>query len=317
VNTPTYRSSFLEQLSPIAFGCWRFHSMSVADATLRIRTAVDAGLTLIDTADIYGYGGGPRSSNDGFGESEELLGAVLAADPGLRDQIVVATKGGITPPVPYDQSEQYLTAAAEASLRRLGVDQIDLYQIHRPDLLAHPGEIASALAALVSAGKVGHIGVSNFTVAQHRALDVHLRAAGIEEGIVTSQPEWNPLHLDPLFDGTLDWCMEVGARPLIWSPLAGGALVAEGESDAEPATGGHAGGRGRVRETAERLAADLGCSPTSVFLAWVLRHPSGAIPIVGTQNPERIAASAEAAGVSLSRSQWYELLVAARGEEMP
>ena len=136
--------------------------------------------------------------------------------------MILATKGGIQPPKPYDSSAGYLRSACEASLSRLGVDVIDIYQVHRPDLLAHPGEVAEVLTELRDAGKVGEVGISNHSVAQARALQAYL-----DFPIATSQPEFSPLHLDPLVDGTLDLCMELGMAPLAWSPLAGGRLVGE------------------------------------------------------------------------------------------
>ncbi len=120
---------------PIAWGMWRLaeSGRTVADAALLVHAALDAGITLFDTADIYGFDG-----TAGFGDAEALLGKVLAAEPALRTRMVLASKGGILPPLPYDQSSTYLSGAIDASLRRLQVERIDLYQIHRPDILAHP-----------------------------------------------------------------------------------------------------------------------------------------------------------------------------------
>ena len=128
-------------VGPLAYGCWRFSGTAPDEAQEKVEAALDAGMTLVDTADIYGFGsnGTNRSLPDGFGDAEALLGVVLARAPHLRERMVLATKGGIRPPVPYDQSHEYLTAACEASLRRLGVDHVDLYQVHRPDVLTHPG----------------------------------------------------------------------------------------------------------------------------------------------------------------------------------
>lgn len=293
------------EVGAIAYGCWRFGGTGVGEAATKIRAALDAGLTLVDTADIYGYAGGALDDHgrDGFGDAEALLGRVLAADPGLRRRMTLSTKGGIRPPLPYDQSPTYLRAACDASLARLGVDVIDLYQIHRPDHLAAAAEVAGVLDELVDAGKVRAVGVSNFTVAQHRALAAHLRAP-----IVTTQPEWHPLCPAPLEDGTLDLCGELGVTPLVWSPLAGGRLVQHDASDHDAT---------RVAAVADRIAAQQGVDRTAVLLAWVAHHPSGAIPIVGSQRPDRIAAAADALDVRLTRTEWYEILVAGRGRPMP
>ncbi len=209
----------LDDIGPIAYGCWRFAGTDVATAREKIETALEVGMTLIDTADIYGYDGSAPAPGGGFGDAEELLGQVLAATPGMRARMVLTSKCGITPPTPYDSSPTYLRRACEASLRRLQVDTIDLYQIHRPDLLAHPAEVAGALDELVASGTVRAIGVSNFTVAQTRALQAHL-----DTPLVCTQPEFSPLALDPITDGTFDLAMETGLVPLAWSPLAGGWL---------------------------------------------------------------------------------------------
>ncbi len=236
--------------------------------------------------------------------AEELLGRVLTDTPGLRDLMMLATKGGITPPVPYDSSPTYLRHACEASLRRLQVDTIDLYQIHRPDLLAHPAEVAAILDELVTAGKVRAIGVSNFTPAQSRALQAHL-----DTRLATTQPEFSPLALDAITDGTFDLAMESGMVPLAWSPLAGGRLAGDVSRDDHRA---HA-----VAAVCDRVAGEHGTNRTAILLAWAMQHPAGVVPIVGTQQPERIRDSARAVDVELSASEWYEILVAGRGEAMP
>ncbi len=142
--------------------------------------------------------------------------------------MVLATKGGIRPPVPYDSSPAGITAACEDSLRRLGVETIDLYQIHRPDMYTHPADLAAALIALRDAGKIRAVGVSNHTPAQTEALAAHLPFP-----VVTDQPEFSVMHLDPMRDGTFDACMRTGRVPIVWSPLAGGRVISsDGMPDA-------------------------------------------------------------------------------------
>lgn len=147
------------QVSAVAWGMWRFAGTSVAEATRLVESALDAGITLFDTADIYGVDG------PDWGFSENLLGQVFAANPGLRDRPVLATKGGIGMGVPYDSSPAYLASAIVASLTRLQVDHVELWQVHRPDVLTHPEELARTLEDAVHSGKVGAVGVSNFTPA--------------------------------------------------------------------------------------------------------------------------------------------------------
>jgi predicted oxidoreductase len=293
-------------VGPVAYGCWRFSGTGVAEAQAKIEAALDASMTLVDTADIYGFGsnGANRSLPSGFGGAEDLLGRVLSVAPQLRDRMVLATKGGIRPPVPYDQSREYLTGACEASLRRLGVDHVDLYQVHRPDVLTHPADLARTLESLVERGLVRHVGVSNFTVTHTEALRAHLRIP-----LATTQPRFSAVHLDPIDDGTLDLCMGAGITPLAWSPLGGGSLVG-------PAPEGDVRGAA-VARVLDRLAEREGVTPTAVALAWLLHHPAGVVPIVGTQRVERIRDAARATTVRLDRRDWYDVLVAARGEPLP
>ncbi len=284
------------EVGPLAFGCWRFTHDDVGHAQRVLEVALDAGMDLVDTADVYGLDWG----GDGFGANEALLGEVLGRSPALRDHMVLATKGGIAPPIPYDSSPASLRAACEASLRRLRTETIDLYQIHRLDLLAHPADVAATLLALRDEGKIRAIGVSNHTADQHRALEAHLG-----EPLATSQPEFSVATLDPMWDGVFDHCMTTGAVPLAWSPLAGGSL-ATGDG-ADPA----------VVSTLDRIAEREGTSRADVALAFVLSHPSRPVAVVGTQDPDRLAATIRALTVHLDRTDVYELIVASRGEPMP
>ncbi len=281
---------------PLAFGCWRFVQMSPAEARDRIETALVARMNLIDTADVYGLDWG----GTGFGRAEELLGAVLADAPNLRDRIILATKGGITPPVPYDSGSDYLRSAVDESLRRLGTDMIDLYQIHRPDLFTHPEELATTLAALREQGKIREVGVSNFTLAQYDALTSYLPFP-----IATSQPQYSAVHLEPLRNGEFDRLMRDKVTPLAWSPLGGGAL-AHGE-----------GTRAELVETLDRLAEREGTDRSAVALAFVLAHPSKPVAIIGTQNLDRIRAAVAALDVRLNRNDVYDIIEASEGVPLP
>ncbi|WP_419809681.1 aldo/keto reductase [Sphingomonas sp.] len=284
-------------VSPLAWGMWRFGNSTVADGRALIEAALGAGITLFDTADIYGF----ESVQKGFGDAEALLGRVFAESPDLRARMVLATKGGITPPVPYDSSRDYLTAALDASLRRLGVDHVDLYQVHRPDILTHPEELAATLDAMVASGKVGAIGVSNMTRHQTTAL-----ASFLKTPLASLQPEFSPLHLDPMVDGLFDLAMERDYAVLAWSPLGGGRL-------GDPATP-----RGvAVADALDHAARRCGVVRAAAAYSWIMAHPARPIPIVGTQQAWRIAEAADAFKVTWTRAQWYDVLVAARGEKLP
>jgi len=276
----------------ISYGCWRLAEGDTGVAEANIATALDVGFTLIDTADIYGFDGA-----GGFGDSEVLLGEVLARNPGMRDRMVLATKGGIRPGVPYDWSADYLRTACEDSLRRLGVDVIDLYQLHRPDVLTHPAEVAEVLTGLRDSGLVRELGLSNVTPSQFEMVQSHL-----DVPLATTQPEFSIWHSEPVRDGTLDQCLTRGVTPLAWSPLGGGRIAA---SD------------GPVVDALDRLAAHHGVDRTAIALAFVLAHPSGPVPIIGTQRADRIVAAGAAMAIHLDRAEWYELYQAGTGEPLP
>ena len=285
-------------VSPIAWGMWRLAEggRSAAEAAALVHAALDAGINFLDTADIYGFNG-----TGGFGDAEALLGEVLSAEPALRGQMVLATKGGIMPPLPYDQSPEYLRSAIDASLARLKTDSVDLWQIHRPDLLAHPQEVARVLDDAVTAGKIRTIGVSNFTQAQIAALNHFLG-----HKLVSTQPEISALRIDCFENGELDQAMQLGLTPLAWSPLGGGR-IAGGDSARDKA----------VIAELDRVAAAKGISRSVAAYAWLLAHPAGIIPIIGSQQAERIAEGASALSVQWDRTDWYAVLVAARGERLP
>lgn len=285
-------------ISPLAWGMWRLadDGRNAADAARLVHAALDAGITLFDTADIYGFDGA-----GGFGDAEALLGSVLAREPGLRAKMVLATKGGIRPPLPYYQSAPYLASAIDASLRRLNVERIDLYQLHRPDILAHPQEVARTLEDAMAAGKVGTVGVSNFTAQQIEALNHFL-----DHPLVASQPEISPLRIACFENGDLDQAMRLGLTPLAWSPLGGGRLLAP-ESPRER----------DVASVLDRIAGEQGVSRSVAAYGWLMAHPAGIVPIVGSQNPERIAEGAQALAMRWTREDWYAVFVAARGEKLP
>ena len=285
-------------VSSMAWGMWRFAGRTVSEARSLVEAAIESGITLLDTADIYGFDG-----SGGFGDAEALLGQVLAEAPGLRDRMVLASKGGIMPPLPYDSSPTYLDAALDASLKRMGIPRVDLYQIHRPDILTHPHELARFAEKAYALGKIAAFGVSNMTPAQTSAL---LSFMPRELPLSTTQPELSPLCLDTITDGTLDLALQHGLAVLAWSPLGGGRI-------ASPTN---------ARETAVAAALDAvatahGVSRTAAAYSWIMAHPARPIPIVGSQNIERIRDAADATKVHWTRESWYTVLVASRGEKLP
>jgi predicted oxidoreductase len=268
--------------------------------------AYEAGYTLFDTADIYCRG-----------QSEVALGKTLREVSGMRDRILIATKCGIRfagdprhdSPHRYDFSADHILWSADNSLKNLGVETIDLYQLHRPDVLMHPPEVAAAFDKLKKAGKVREFGVSNFPPHRLRALQAYLPSP-----LLVNQVEIHLGRLDAFTDGTLDQCIELNMTPLSWSPLGGGWLGAgsalkDNAPDREK--------RQKVLDELDLTAKSYGVSRTVIALAWLLKHPSKTIPIVGSNSPANIADAARADDIDLSRDQWYRILLAARGQPLP
>ncbi len=288
------------RLSPIAAGAWRLADWGwTAQQTLAwIEQCADLGVSTFDHADIYG----------GY-SVEGLFGDALALQPLLRDRLQIVTKCGIRPAVParpehrinsYDSSGAHITASVEQSLRALRTDRIDLLLIHRPDWLMDVGEVATAIDALKRAGKVLHFGVSNFSASQFALLDAATPLA-------TNQIELHPLHLAPLDDGTLDQAQRLSRRPMIWSPLAQGRLLAGDESVAAQ----------RVRWVLGSIAARLGCTPAGVAFAWLLRHPSRPLPVAGSRRIEALQEAVAALSLTLDAPTWYEIWQAGSGHQVP
>ncbi len=301
--------------SRLAYGCWRLAgTWEPAEVTPARRaagrraaiTAYEAGFTLFDNADIYCRG-----------EAERILGGVLREVSGMRDHVVVVSKGGIRPagdpqpdaPGRYDFSASHIIQACEESLRRLGLEMIDVYLLHRPDYLADPEEVAQAFSQLKAAGKVRCFGVSNFRPTLVTALQ-----AVCPMPLVVHQMEISLARLDAFTNGTLDQCLIERITPMAWSPLAAG-LIGDGASRLFPSQ--EACRPQRFLPELETIAKARAVSRAAIALAWLLKHPARIQPIIGTTNPERIRAAAQAADLELTREEWYRLLIAARGEPLP
>ncbi len=301
--------------SRLAFGCWRVAgtgSHSEVNAQTRaagyraIIAAYEAGYTLFDNADIYGRG-----------ESEKMLGETLRKVSGMRDRVLIATKCGIRPageplsesPQRYDFSASHIIKACEGSLHRLGIDTIDLLMLHRPDYLADPSEVGQAFSELQSTGKVRWFGVSNFRPSLITALQ-----AAWPMPLIAHQIEISLCQLSPFTDGTLDQCLIERLTPMAWSPLAGGT-IGGGARKLLPSQEGYT--PKNILPVLDAIAKSRGSTRTTVALAWLLKHPSKIVPIVGSTQPEHIREAAKAAELELSREEWYRLLLAARGEPLP
>jgi len=268
--------------------------------------AYEAGYTHFDSADIYCHG-----------QCEIALGNTLKQVKGMRDAISIATKCGIIfggnpkpeSPHRYDFSAEHILWSCDNSLKNLQIDTIDLYYLHRPDLLMNPTEVAGAFEKLHKAGKVKHFGVSNFLPSFVTTLQTFLARP-----LVANQIEVHPARLDPFHDGTLDQCIEKNITPLAWSPLAGGWLGAGKELDPKHEKYEY---RKKLVDTLDATAKDHGVSRTVITLAWLMKHPSKIVPIIGSNNPAHIKDAAKADDVDLSREEWYRILLVARGKALP
>ena len=301
--------------SRLAYGCWRVAGtwdpaevtdQSRAAGCRAIIAAYEAGYTLFDNADIYCRG-----------EAERILGAVLKEVSGMRERIIIATKCGVRPagtpqpdaPQRWDFSAELITYSCEQSLKRLGVETIDIYMLHRPDLLADPEEIARAFSHLQSAGKVRYFGISNFRPTLVTALQV-----ACSMPLVVHQVEISLAMRAAFTDGTLDQCLIEKITPMAWSPLAAG-LLGIGATRLLPVQRQYQ--PEKFLPAVDAVAKARGASRTTIALAWLLKHPGKIMPIVGSTKPERIREAARADDLELTREEWYRLLLAAQGEPLP
>ena len=283
-------------LSKLVYGMWRLGDdadTSPAHVQAKLEACLSQGITTMDQADIYG----------GY-TAEAIFGAALKAAPALRDQIEIVTKCDIVAPVGrhagarvkhYDTSLTHITASVEASLRDMATDRIDLLLIHRPDPLIDPDETGAALDTLVASGKVRAVGVSNF-----RPWDMDLLQSRMTTRLVTNQIELSLGAHDAFVNGDVAYLHQHRIAPMAWSPLAGGKL-------SKP---------GALRDRLDAVGALVGADWSAAAVAWLLHHPAGILPVMGTNNPGRIARLSDAVRVPMDRQTWYELYTLALGREV-
>ncbi len=274
-------------LGTLAMGGQAYGAADDGDSIGTIRRAVDLGINFIDTSDNYG-----------FGRAEELVGQAIRR---RRDDVVVATKGG----TPWDDqgratidcSAAAITEAAEASLRRLGTDWIDLYQIHVPDLETPYEETVRALERLKEAGKIRYTGLSNFWVEE---LDAWLAV----DGVVANQMPYNLLHRD-IEAELLPYCRQRGVGVIAYTPLLMGMFTGRISPETVFGQGDHRASypqfQGRPLRDSLRLvsrlqplAADLGLTMAQLALSWVVSRPGVTCAIPGARSPEQIEENAMA-----------------------
>ena len=298
---------------PIALGCmsltgtWNPAEMNAERekrAVQAFEAAFEAGITFYDHADIYGGG-----------TCEEVFKTCLAQVPDAREKIQIATKGGIGDGR-YNLSHEYLNECIARSLKRMDIEYIDVYQVHRPDPFTHPRETAKVLNEAMKSGVIRSVGVSNYYPEQVRALQAYLDAPIVSQQISISLDRLDPIYegwntgKGRVGDGTLDQCMALDMVPLAYSPLGGGRLAQDREH-------GLSDTQKTIRLVLISLSEKLNHAPTQIALSWLLSHPSGIIPLVGSANPEHIREAAQASDLRLSREDWYSLWTAAWNRNAP
>lgn len=290
------------QVSAVGLGCnnfgWR---IGAAETQAVVDAALDAGINFFDTADMYGAG-----------QSEEFLGRALGS---RRDKVIIATKFGL----PMDEQRKgakpaYVRQAIEDSLRRLGTDRIDLYQLHKPDPETPIADTLAALDELVKAGKVREIGCSNFSAEQLREAEAAVKGGAAR--FVSVQNEYSLLEREPERE-VLSECERLGLAFLPYFPLASGLLTGKyRKGQAAPA-----GSRGsdnfaaqaftdRNLELAEeliRFAESRGHTLLELAFSWLLTKPAVASVIAGAKSPEQVKGNATAAGWRLSQDDLSEV----------
>ncbi|MEM8528801.1 MAG: aldo/keto reductase [Bacteroidota bacterium] len=279
------------------WGEWGYN-LNPPQVRMLIEQCLEVGVTTFDHADIYGdY------------TTEVLFGIATGGSSSLRQKMQLISKCGIklvTPNRPkhrvksYDTSKEHILQSTEQSLRNLRTDHLDLLLIHRPSPLMHFDEIAAAFQELLDAGKVKQVGVSNFTPRQFAALDDLVPLA-------CNQVELSLLHLIPFLDGTLEQLMVSDSIPMAYSPMARGMFFATSPNEAVQ----------RIRFVAGRLEQKYQTTLDKIVLAFLLKHPSGILPVLGTVRIERIKAALEAIELELTDEEWFMLWEASIGEEVP
>ena len=299
-----------DSVSTVILGLMRTADMGKDALNGLCETALEAGINFFDTADCYADG-----------RAESLLGDVFQENPSLRDKVFLQSKCGIRSEngmTWYDFSRDYIVAAAEASLSRLKTDRMDSLLLHRPDALMEPEEIAEAFTALYKSGKVRNFGFSNCNPMMLEYLSKNLPFK-----ICANQVQFSVCHT-PMLDagfqvnmkwdgsvmrdgGILEYCRMNDIAVQAWSTMQYGFF--EGvylNNERFP----------KLNEVFYRIAGEKGVSAAAVALAWILRYPGKTQTVIGTTKPDRIRESAQAAGIELSRKEWYELYLAA-GNRLP
>lgn len=285
-------------MSRLVYGMWRLGDdtdTSPEHIERKIQSCLDQGITTFDQADIYGdYG------------AEAVLGGALRANRSLRPKMEIVTKCDILAPIGchadiggkyYDTSRAHILSSVDRSLGEMGIEHIDLLLIHRPDPMMDHHETGAALDEVVKSGKVRAVGVSNF-----RPWDWDLLQSAMQTPLATNQIELSLGELRPFTNGDLAFHQRQDHAVMAWSPLGGGSLM-----QPDSAAG----------QVADEIAAEFGVDRAAVAVAFLLAHPAKILPVMGTNNLERIGKISDALKVRLDRPTWFRLYQAGLGHEVP
>jgi predicted oxidoreductase len=289
---------------------------AIIKAEKAFETAIDCGITFFDFADIYSRG-----------KSEKVFGEVIKKRPDICEKVKIQSKAGIILPDEeginqFDFSASHLVKTVEKSLKNLGVGMLDSLLLHRPDPLMNPNELKEAFDYLFENKMIAQLGVSNMNQYQIQFIE---KATGRK--VRANQLEISLLHLDWL-DGTIGVNNDEGFKSTMtpglmeymmmnnieiqaWSPMARGLFSGKdlGENPNEIIV--------KTKDYVYELAKEKKTTPEAIVLAFIMRHPGGIRPVIGTTNPERIKASVEAERITLSRREWYKLYILSRGQMLP
>ncbi|MDR1024257.1 MAG: aldo/keto reductase [Treponema sp.] len=295
------------QTPVIAVGCMRINKLARAEAEQFVKAALDMGAYFFDHADIYGGG-----------TCEEIFAEAIGMKPAVREKILLQSKCGIRPGVAFDFSRDHILKSVDNSLRRLKTDYLDVLLLHRPDALVEPEEVAEAFSLLHNQGKVRNFGVSNQNPGQIRLLQKYVKqpiaANQLQLSITNATLITQGLHVNMLDDtalgrdgGILDFCRlnDITIQP--WSPFQHGFFKGVFLDNKEFP---------KLNAKIDEIAKKYGVTNTTIAMAWLLRHPAKFQPVTGTMNAGRLAECVKAAEITLTREEWYEILLAA-GNTLP
>ncbi|MBY9079682.1 aldo/keto reductase [Paenibacillus sp. HN-1] len=290
----------------VAVGCMRINSLDKAGAETFVKTAMEEGANFFDHADIYGAG-----------ECEEIFADAIGMNSAVRESVILQSKCGIRKGM-FDFSKEHILESVDGILKRLKTDYLDILLLHRPDALVEPEEVAEAFDQLEQSGKVRHFGVSN-----QKPMQIELLKKYVKQPLVANQLQLSITNAKMISNGfnvnmeneaaidrdgsILDYCRlhDITVQP--WSPFQYGFF--EGAflgSDKFP----------ELNKAIDTVAAKYEVTPTTIAIAWLLRHPAKMQPVIGTMNLERLKDCCAAAEISLTREEWYEIFRAA-GNVLP